>query len=181
MSRSFELHAPDFFTAGAVGVPGQRTFYLQARESGVLVTLKVEKEQVGALAEYLGRLLSQLPAGAGDPPGDLTLREPIDPAWDVGSLGVAYDEAADRILIVAEERQEAPEERQEEESPGGEGASARFHLTRAQAGAFVGHAQEVVKAGRPACVICGRPKDPDGHVCPRSNGHLPHREEAREA
>ena len=173
MSGSFELRDPDFFTAGAVGLPGQRIFYLQARESGVLVTLKVEKEQVGALAEYVGRLLAQLPAVEGDPRGDLALREPIDPAWDVGSLGVAYDEAADRILIVAEERQE-------EEGASGDAASARFHLSRAQAGAFVGHAHEVVKAGRPACLICGRPKDPDGHVCPRSNGHLPHREEARE-
>jgi len=40
MSTSFEFLSPDHFTAGAVGQPGQRIFYLQSREKGQLVTLK---------------------------------------------------------------------------------------------------------------------------------------------
>ncbi|RPH85352.1 MAG: DUF3090 family protein, partial [Candidatus Rokuibacteriota bacterium] len=39
MSASFQLEAPDHFTAGAVGSPGQRVFYLQAREADTMVTL----------------------------------------------------------------------------------------------------------------------------------------------
>ena len=45
----------------------------------------------------------------------------------------------------------------------------RLFLTRSQARGFCDHAGEVVAAGRPACVFCGRPKDPDGHICPRMN------------
>jgi uncharacterized repeat protein (TIGR03847 family) len=51
------------------------------------------------------------------------------------------------------------------------GASARFRLTRAQVAAFVTRARELVAAGRPPCPLCGGPLDPDGHVCPRTNGH----------
>lgn len=57
---SFEIDAPDHFTAGAVGPPGQRVFYLQSREAGRVLTLKVEKEHVRALAEYLAGLLARL-------------------------------------------------------------------------------------------------------------------------
>ncbi len=164
MSDSFDFTAPVFFTVGAVGNPGQRVFYLQAGESPALATLKLEKEQVGALAEYLAGMLAKLPAVRGETHEELALREPVAAAWVVGSLGVAYDEARDRILIVAEELVD--------DEASGEAASARFHLSRAQARAFVERARELIKAGRPSCRICGRPMDPDGHVCPRSNGHV---------
>jgi uncharacterized repeat protein (TIGR03847 family) len=60
MSSSFELGEPDAFTTGAVGPPGERVFFLQAREGEVCVSLKCEKEQVRALAEYLAGLLEDL-------------------------------------------------------------------------------------------------------------------------
>lgn len=162
MSRSFDFEAPDLFTPGTVGPPGQRVFYLQAREAGVPVTLKVEKEHVGALAEYLAALLAKFPA-AKAAPEDPTLLEPIIPAWAVRSLDVGYDEARDRVVVVAEELLEEDAE--------GDPASARFHLSRAQAAAFVERARALLAAGRPACLVCGRPKNPSGHVCSRSNGH----------
>ena len=83
MSASFEFVAPDHFTAGAVGPPGQRVFYLQSREKGALVTLKSEKEQVRALAQYLSGLLEKLPAVAERAPRTLALIEPLDVAWIV--------------------------------------------------------------------------------------------------
>jgi len=168
MSPSFDFKAPAFFTAGTLGRPGERVFYLQAGESGALATLKLEKEQVGALAAYLDGLLPELPAakvpseGHGMP-SNLALREPIAAAWVVGSIGVAYDETLDRIVVVAEELLDGEAE--------GDAATARIQLSRAQALAFVERARELMKAGRPSCRICGRPMDPDGHVCPRSNGH----------
>ena len=55
---SFDLGEPDGFTAGAVGPKGQRVFYLQAREGRLVVTLKLEKQQVGALADYLEQIYS---------------------------------------------------------------------------------------------------------------------------
>ena len=163
MSPSFDFGGPDPFTVGAVGRPGERVFYLQAREGGTLVTLKVEKEHVRALAEHLANLLGKLPTAGSATAGDLALHEPLEAAWAVGSLGVAYDETADRILLVAEELVD--------EEEGREPATARFRLSRAQAAAFVERADELVKAGRKPCPICGQPMSPDGHVCPRSNGH----------
>ncbi len=176
MSRSVDFKAPDFFTTGAVGPPGQRAFYLQVREDGVLLTLKVEKEQVSALAEYVAELLAKHPVPAARTeavPGDLALVEPVAPAWAVRSLAVGYDEARDRVLIVVEELTEDEEEGPEPAEAAdaaGEAASARLQLSRAQALAFVERARALVRAGRPTCPICSRPMNPGGHVCPRQNG-----------
>ncbi len=114
MAGSFDFESPDFFTTGTVGVPGRRTFYLQARETGSVVTLKLEKEQIRALAEYLAKLLNDLPKPEALP-RDMALLEPVNEAWVVGSLGVAYDEAADRILIVAEELTEEADDDDEDD------------------------------------------------------------------
>jgi uncharacterized repeat protein (TIGR03847 family) len=178
VSQSFEMEAPDHFTAGTVGPVGQRVFYLQARESSELLTLKIEKEQMGALAEYLASVLDRLPT-PGDAPADLGLLEPLEEVWAVGSLGAGYDEASDRVVIVATELVEEEESESEESGERrpseerAEPATARFRVTRAQAAAFVERARALVKAGRPTCPICSRPKDPGGHVCARANGQ-PH-------
>src|SRR2546427_7414944 len=166
MSASFEFLAPDPFTAGAVGEPGQRVFYLQSRERGQVVTLKSEKEQVRALAEYLGSLLARLPGGGAAVPAELSLLEPIDAAWPVASIAVGYDKARDRILVVANEALEEDAE--------GEPASARFLISRVQAAAFVKQADTLMKASRPICPWCNQPRDPTGHRCPRGNGHVHH-------
>ena len=175
MSASFQLDGPDHFTAGAVGPPGQRVFYLQGREPGTLVTLKCEKEQVAALAEYLGGLLARLPAASETADEKRELLQPFEAAWPVGSLGVGYDGERDRIVVIANERVEPDEEAEEgePEKPGAEEpATARFAITRAQAAAFVERARLLQRAGRPTCPMCGEPRDPAGHVCPRSNGHV---------
>ena len=166
MNRSFELPAPDRFTAGTVGPPGQRTFFLQAGDAGQLVTLKVEKEQVAALAEYLAGLLARMPVDQADVPEDVELAEPFEPVWAVASIAVGYDGATDRILVVANEVAG------EEGEPAGESAAARFNITRPQAAAFVARARALIRSGRPICPLCSQPRDPDGHVCPRANGHV---------
>ncbi|PYM66166.1 MAG: DUF3090 domain-containing protein [Candidatus Rokuibacteriota bacterium] len=166
MSPSFDFDDPEVFTAGTVGPPGQRVFYLQARQGAVLATLKAEKEQVRALAEYLGRLLAERPAAPDE--DDLALVEPFTPAWVVGSIGVGYDEAADRVMIEVEE---LVEEEENEGAASRETGAARVRLSRSQAAAFVKRAAALIEAGRAPCPICGRPINPAGHVCPRSNGH----------
>ena len=175
---SFELDAPDHFTAGAIGPPGQRVFYLQSREGGRVITLKVEKEHVRALAEYLGGLLARVKGAPAPARGRADLLEPVQPAWDVGSIAVGYDEPRDRVVVEASELLEEAEEEARGEEAGEESgpqpAIARFRITRAQAAAFVDRANELMKGGRPSCPICSRPMDPEGHVCPRSNGHVTH-------
>jgi uncharacterized repeat protein (TIGR03847 family) len=175
---SFEVDSPDHFTAGAVGPPGQRVFYLQSRDGNRLITLKVEKEHVRALAEYVGGLLARVKGAPGAARGGAELIEPLEVAWDVGSLAVGYDESQDRVVVEASELIEAEEAEEEEGGPAPElevePAMARFRITRAQAAAFVERANELMKGGRPTCPVCSRPMDPEGHVCPRANGHVKH-------
>ena len=168
MSSSFDFPELDALAPGAVGEPGRRIFYLQLRTGATVVSLRLEKEQVSALAEYLDGMLADLSEPAEDPPpGELELVEPVVAEWIVGSLAVAYDESADRVVVVAEELVVEDEERAAEDEP----ASARLQLTRAQAAAFVDRARALVEAGRPPCRLCGRPLDPEGHMCPKTNGH----------
>ena len=158
---SFDLPSPDVFTAGTLGAPGQRVFYLQTRDDQLVVSVRCEKQQVAALADYFDGLLDDLdPAPYGLAGGDLTLAEPVQEIWTVGSIGVAYDEPGDRIVVVLEELMA------EEEL---EGASVKVRLSRAQVSAFVAHARRLVEAARPPCRFCGLPVDPDGHPCPRMN------------
>jgi uncharacterized repeat protein (TIGR03847 family) len=159
---SYDLPAPDVFTAGTVGPPGQRVFFFQARHGHTVVTVRCEKQQVAALAEYFDGLLDDLePAPYGIAAGDLELAEPFEEGWTVGPIAVAYDEPEDRIVVVLEELMADEDD--------DSGASVRVRLTRAQVSAFVRHARELVAAGRPPCRFCGLPIDPDGHPCPRMN------------
>jgi uncharacterized repeat protein (TIGR03847 family) len=183
MSHSFELRTPDHFTAGAVGPPGRRVFYLQAREAGTLVTLKAEKEQVDTLGEYLGGLLARLGMTGETSESEVALLTPIEPVWAVGSVGVGYDRARKRFVIEARELVEGDDPATEEggEAPvtgevGEELSSARFWIRHGQAAAFVQRARTLMKASRPSCRMCGGPIDPGGHVCPRANGHAGARE-----
>ena len=60
--RLFQFDPPDRFVAGTVGLPGSRTFFLQARRAGQIVSVVLEKVQVAVLAERLGVLLDELEA-----------------------------------------------------------------------------------------------------------------------
>jgi uncharacterized repeat protein (TIGR03847 family) len=170
VSTSFELE-PDRFLAGTIGPPGDRVFFLQASAQSRVVSLRLEKQQVAALAEYLAGILADLPAAEELALTNTDLVEPVVAEWVVGSLAVAYEESEDRVLIVAEELIPEPSEEDAEPDLDVAPSTARFHVTRAQVAHFVRHAIEVVMAGRPACPLCGRPMDPDRHVCPKSNGH----------
>lgn len=196
MSRSFELPEVEWVTVGTVGEPGHRTFYLQARQDDQLVTLKLEKQQVAAMSQFLGEILSDLPspevgAGAADEKGDLV--EPVLAEWAVGALQLAYDGGADRIVILAEELGQPEEEPDDEDlealaagidepdlgaAAAGLGASeehaiGRIGITRQQAAGIAKRGWDLVGAGRPVCALCGHPIDPEGHACPRTNGHGP--------
>ena len=172
MSESFDLSDVDHLTVGTVGPPGKRVFYLQARAGGERVTLKLEKQQVAALAQYLSKVLADLPA-VGDLPGELELEEPVEAQWTIGALGVTYDDATDRVVLLAQEVG-APEEEEEEEEVAEDedaGAVVRITATREQVAALAIRGTALVEAGRPSCPLCGYPLDPSGHVCPRTNGH----------
>jgi uncharacterized repeat protein (TIGR03847 family) len=171
---SFDIPTPEVFTAGTVGPPGQRVFYLQVRDEDLVVTLRCEKQQVAALAEYFAGLLDDLePTPLVGVTSDLRLVEPVQELWTIGPIGVAYDEPGDRIVVVLEEL--VPTEPGDDEPISDEdddresGETVKVGLNRAQVSAFVPHARELVTSGRPPCRFCGLPLDPDGHACPRMN------------
>jgi uncharacterized repeat protein (TIGR03847 family) len=174
---SFDVGAPECLTVGAEGEPGRRLFFLQARQGGLVVTLKMEKVQVAALAAWIAKTLEDLPALGHLPDDDELVPEPfVEPAWAVGSLGGSYDADLDRIVLVATEVGEPGDEAEEqEEGPfdptAASGASARFLATREQMAALAIRAARLVEAGRPPCPLCGYPLDPSGHQCPRTNGN----------
>jgi len=171
-SPSFELPRPQRFTAGTVGDPGRRTFFLQALAEGQLVTLKCEKQQVGALAEHLALLLADLPTVADEDVAgvDTDFVDPAVAQWAVGRMGVAWDESDDRLVLQCEELLIGDADDPEgAEDPDEAPATARFRLTRQQMAAFVDVARRLVESGRPPCELCGAPMDPGGHACPRWN------------
>ena len=160
-------------TVGAVGQPGQREFYLQARTGLRLVTLKIEKQQVQALAIGISQLLEQLGDVLPQLRTDLVninnprmaLEEPIYPAFVIGQIGLGYDEERQLMSIIAQELVV------EEADVSSQAALARFVAGREMMRDFSEYALALVAAGRPTCPLCGQPIDPRGHFCPPSNGH----------
>ena len=102
MNDDFDLRDPDTFVAGTVGPAGQRIFFLQASEAGHVVSLKLEKGQVWALANLLGELLEgegyEGPAAAFG-----KLAEPVTAVWTVGRLATGLDAESKVIVIIADE------------------------------------------------------------------------------
>ncbi|MDP8969520.1 MAG: DUF3090 family protein [Actinomycetota bacterium] len=170
MGESYEFDPVEWVSAGAVGRPGRRTFYVQARVGSQVVAVLVEKEQVRLLAQHAQELLAR--AGVTLTPDDLDepghrLIEPVTPAWRVGSMRLGMDDSGRRFLLEAQEL--LPEEASHQ--PG----TVRLWMSREQLAGLAAYAAFVVEAGaRESCRLCGRPIDPvDGHVCPAMDGHGP--------
>ena len=56
--RIVEYRLPERFIVGTVGMPGERTFYLQAKSAGALSAVAFEKQQAIVLAERIDELLN---------------------------------------------------------------------------------------------------------------------------
>ena len=176
-----DLERIDRITAGAVGEPGERAFYLQARTGTELVTLMLEKQQVELLSASILDILSRVgkETGEGPPDEELELEEPLEPVWRVGRLSIGYEEERDRMVLELEELVPEDEDDGEEEDVEIEGMAPdlpepdriRMWATREQMLALSRHGAAVAAAGRPRCEFCGNPIDPEGHTCPAMNGH----------
>jgi uncharacterized repeat protein (TIGR03847 family) len=115
-----DLDPVDRITADAVGEPGQRAFYLQARKGDQLVTLLVEKQQVQLLAASVVEILSRLgqETGAGPEEEAMGLEQPVDPEWRAGRLSIGYEEDRDLILLEVEELLPEDEDEDDEDELG---------------------------------------------------------------
>jgi uncharacterized repeat protein (TIGR03847 family) len=170
-----DLDPVDKVTAGAVGEPGDRSFFLQARAGGRLVTIALEKEQVELLSSSILEILATVDKETGDGPPEelLELEAPIEPLWRAGRLSIGYSEERDLMLLeleelVAEEDDET-EDAEDEDAPDPD--RLRVWASREQMLALSRHGAAVAARGRPKCRFCGNPIDPEGHTCPAMNGH----------
>ncbi|MDG4809921.1 DUF3090 domain-containing protein [Micromonospora sp. WMMD1120] len=188
-----QVHAfepPERFVAGTVGPPGERTFFLQARGGGRLVSVALEKVQVSLLAEKLEELLSEAQRRFGVDVPELSpvigdnepLDTPVDEEFRVGTLGLAFDVDTATVVIEAiaagevesevelgDEDDESDDD--EDDEPDEDLDRLRVRLTPQATRQFIERARRVVNAGRPPCPLCGQPLDPAGHLCPRHNGY----------
>lgn len=158
---------PDSVVIGAVGEPGQRTFLLQVRQLGKLITAIVEKQQVAELSQVAFALLAEL--------GQLRLAQELirseggvpdphfetdEPLFRVSSFELGFDSDANLVILAAEPAQDDVE-------------PLRLQLSLTELGRLATQGAESVARGRPICPICGLPMEADGHICPAVNGHRP--------
>lgn len=157
----------------AIGPPGQRVFYLQAWKDDRTVTLIIEKFQIQTLAIGLERFLEEirekypdLPEASGDYLEEkMHINPPIEPMFRVGEIGLGYDAESDLVVLAAREMLA------EDEDPE-EASLVRFWCTRSQILSMTRWGVEMASRGRPICPQCGEPMEPEGHFCPKKNGHV---------
>jgi uncharacterized repeat protein (TIGR03847 family) len=171
-----DLGPVDRITADAVGEPGSRVFYLQARAGGEVVTVIVEKQQVQLLAASVLELLEDVVAddAAGDD-AEMTLEEPLEAKWRAGRLALAFDQDRDLFMLEIEEFRPDAETLDPDDPrsllPDEEPETIRVWASPAQMLSLSRHGAAVAARGRPTCQFCGNPIDVEGHVCPAMNGH----------
>jgi uncharacterized repeat protein (TIGR03847 family) len=165
------------FTVGTVGMPGERTFYLQFRSGTTTLSTSLEKSQVAALSERLNFMLKEVrlahpliarPELVRD---SLPLDMPVLDEFRVGSMAIFFEESTAKIQIDLRELN-IDDDDLEDDSPIFEDIQIiRFFITPTQAKIFHDRAELVIAAGRQPCPFCSFPIDPQGHICARANGY----------
>jgi uncharacterized repeat protein (TIGR03847 family) len=165
------------FTVGTVGLPGERTFFLQIKAEHQTISASLEKSQVAALSERLDYMLKEIrlvhplaprPQLVRD---SLPLETPVLDEFRIGSIAIFYDEESELIQVDLRELNLGDDE-VDEDSPLLEDIQMiRLFITPAQAKTFHDRASLVIAAGRQPCPFCGFPIDPQGHLCSRANGY----------
>ena len=152
------------------GEPGRRTFKLDLQSGSAVCALWLEKEQLFQLGVYLRDYVASLSADEKE-----RTSEPKEASWrggeesldfKAGQMFLSHDKESNSFYFQAHER-----ESEEEERPEGEAESVSFWITMNQATSLAEESLRICAAGRPTCFLCGQPINPDGHICPRANGH----------
>ena len=171
-STDLDLRPVSHITTDAIGQPGKRVFYIQGWQNERTITIIVEKIQIQSLAVGLEQFLSEIQEKYPDLPEassdyeeeNMRIHPPVDPLFRVGELGLGYDQDSDLAVLITHELLA------EGQDPA-EAGIVRFWCTRSQLRAMCHWGMEVASHGRPLCPQCGQPMDPEGHFCPKKNGH----------
>ena len=149
------LGSIDHFIVGAVGEPGRRTFLVEIAYGTDREWFLIEKEQAAALAERGLALLRDL---------DITITNPVpalgnvgQPTFRVAEIDIGTGTGTSTIVIVLSPQDETTE-------------SVSFTVDVQTFKAMARQTLQIVVSGRPKCLFCGLPVDPDGHTCPSVNG-----------
>lgn len=153
------------FVAGAIGEPGDRTFYIEVVSASESYWFVCEKGQVAALGTRALELLSEASALPDPDAVDMLLSradlgEPGELLFRVGPMTLSIAEGSELITV---ELMNAEDEE--------DGIS--FVVAPEQVQAMGLKALESVGKGRPICPDCRLPMIED-HKCPARNGHTPH-------
>ena len=163
-----EFDRPDRCVVGTIGQPGNRLFLIQVAQGSRLAAVALEKQQARLLGVRVGEVLDRLAELGHDVPeasdsADMgPLDAPVTVAFRAAAIGLAWDQERGRLVL---------ELFSEEADESGESSLLQVLLTPSMAREFASRAELVVASGRPACPACGQPVDPEGHICPRSNGY----------
>lgn len=167
------------FTVGTIGLPGERTFFLQIRSENSLVSTSLEKSQVAAISERLRYMLKEIRAVHPISPkpsltrDSLPLETPVLDEFRVGSIAIFYDEESEKIQIDLRELNlgDSDDDDDDDLSNLDDVEVIRVFITPTQANIFQDRAELVIAAGRLPCPFCALPIDPQGHLCARANGY----------
>lgn len=169
-----DLNPLEHITVDAIGKPGARVFYIQGwrKTDPQPVTIIIEKVQLQSLALGVDQMLAELAKQKPEltltiaeyDPDKMHISPPVDPLFRAGEMGLGYD--ADHDMIVVMVREVVLEDQEQQEA-----SEVRFWCTRTQIRLLADWSKEVIKAGRPICPQCGQPMEPEGHFCPKKNGH----------
>lgn len=160
---------PDRCVAGTIGAPGERAFFIQARDKNRVVSVALEKAQVQAIANRLELIVAEvrksnpLISVSSQPQDDAPLDTPVEEEFQVGAISLAWN---DDTQLISFELYELDEDEQESH-----GHVLEISFTLGVALAFVQRSKALVNAGRLPCPFCAIPIDPRGHLCPRANGY----------
>lgn len=176
MIRSFD--SLDRFTVGTVGMPGERTFYLQIRSGNTLLSFSLEKSQVSVLSERLRQMVKEIKvtnpllSHIEKSRDSLPLDTPIEDEFRVGSMAIFFDSENEKIqLDLRELNQNSDDEEDDDLFEGDDVEVVRLFITVSQALTFAARSELILNAGRAQCPFCGFPINPTGHICSRANGY----------
>jgi uncharacterized repeat protein (TIGR03847 family) len=145
---------------------------LQGWQNERVITLLIEKIQIQSLAMGLEEFLKEVNDRYPGVPEAIDaydetkmhIHPPVDPVFRVGEIGLGYD--ADRDLICLIAREILSGEMQPDDA-----SVVRFWVTRSQIRTMTRWGMDLASHGRPICPQCGEPMEPEGHFCPKKNGH----------
>ena len=164
------------FIVSAIGEPGEREFFIQARSGEGLNTVKVEKEQVRALVVRFDEIVTDLRRSKKiaitkkeiDQNLDMDpLELPIEADFQVGIVGITMNELLLEVTFQAISNQDELLIDDMDSGPD----LLILNLDVLAIGIFSARAKTVIDAGRSTCLFCALPMNASGHLCPRANGY----------